>query len=135
MPLTFEEIDDWTRKTGTLEALQGELSQRTTTLSGLQDQLADIRRLEGWEGSAAHAARQSFDPVDDDIAKAAAAVGAVRTQVGETIADLTELNGKISEARAIRQRQRLHHPVQRQYRRSVGSGRQGQRQPCRTAAP
>jgi len=99
MPLTFEEIDEWTRKTGTLEALQDELSQRTTTLSGLQDQLADIRKLDGWEGSAAHAARQSFDPVDDDIAKAAAAVGAVRAQVGETIADLTELNGKISEAK------------------------------------
>ena len=99
MPLTFEEVEDWTRKTGTLEALQGELSQRTTTLSGLQDQLSDIRRLDGWEGSAAHAARQSFDPVDDDITKAAAAVGAVRTQVGETIADLTELSGKISEAK------------------------------------
>lgn len=99
MPLTFEEVEDWTRKTGTLESLQGELSQRTTTLSSLQDQLSDIRRLDGWEGSAAHAARQSFDPVDDDIAKAAAAVGAVRTQVGETIADLTELSGKISEAK------------------------------------
>lgn len=99
MPLTFEEVEDWTRKTGTLEALEGELSQRTTTLSGLQDQLSDIRRLDGWEGSAAHAARQSFDPVDDDIAKAAAAVGAVRTQVGETIADLTELSQKISAAK------------------------------------
>jgi hypothetical protein len=99
MPLTFEEVDDWTRKTGTLEALQDELSQRTTTLSGLQDQLADIRRLDGWEGSAAQAARQSFDPVDDDIAKAAAAVGAVRIQVGETIADLTELREKISAAK------------------------------------
>jgi Alpha/beta hydrolase len=99
MPLTFEEVDDWTRKTGTLQALQDELSQRTSTLSGLQDQLSDIRRLDGWEGSAARAARQSFDPVDDDIAKAAAAVGAVRTQVGETIADLTELSGKISDAK------------------------------------
>lgn len=99
MALTFEDVEDWTRRTGTLETLQRELSQRTTTLAGLQDQLADIRRIEGWEGSAAHAARQSFDPVDDDIAKAAAAVGAVRTQVGETIADLTELRGKISEAK------------------------------------
>ena len=99
MALTFEEVEDWTRKTGTLEVLQDELSQRTTTLSGLQDQLSDIRRLDGWEGSAAHAARQSFDPVDDDIVKAAAAVGAVRTQVGETIADLMELSGKISEAK------------------------------------
>lgn len=85
MPLTFEEVEDWTRRTGTLESLQDELSQRTTTLAGLQDQLSDIRRLDGWKGSAAHAARQSFDPVDDDIAKAAAAVGAVRAQVGETI--------------------------------------------------
>lgn len=99
MALTFEDVEDWTRRTGTLETLHRELSQRTTTLAGLQDQLADIRRLEGWEGSAAHAARQSFDPVDDDIAKAAAAIGAVRTQVGETIADLTELRGKISEAK------------------------------------
>ncbi len=99
MPLTFEEVEDWTRRTGTLESLQDELSQRTTTLAGLQDQLSDIRRLDGWKGSAAHAARQSFDPVDDDIAKAAAAVGAVRAQVGETIADLTELRGKINEAK------------------------------------
>lgn len=99
MPLTFEEIEDWTGKTGTLEALQTELSQRQTTLSGFQDQLADIRRLPGWEGSAAHAARQSFDPVDDDIDKAAAAVGAVHTQVGETIGDLNEVRGKIDEAK------------------------------------
>ncbi|WP_102140882.1 alpha/beta hydrolase [Mycobacterium hubeiense] len=99
MALTFEDVEDWTRKTGVLESLQTELSQRTTTLSGLQDQLHDIRRLDGWEGSAAHAARQSFDPVDDDIAKAAAAVGAVRTQVGETIADLTEVRGKINDAK------------------------------------
>lgn len=99
MALTFEEVEDWTRKTGTLEALQGELSQRTTTLSGLQDQLSDIRKLEGWEGSAAHAARQSFDPVDDDIAKAAAAVGAVRAQVDETIADLEDVGRKISDAK------------------------------------
>ena len=99
MPLTFVEVEDWTRRTGTLESLQDELLQRTTTLAGLQDQLSDIRRLDGWEGSAAHAARQSFDPVDDDIAKAAAAVGAVRAQVGETIADLTELRGRINEAK------------------------------------
>ena len=97
MPLTFEEIDDWTRKTGTLEALQDELSQRATTLSGLQDQLADIRSSMA-EGRRARP-RQSFDPVENDVAKAAAAVGAVRAQVGETIADLTELNGKISEAK------------------------------------
>jgi hypothetical protein len=99
MPLTFEDVEDWTRKTGTLESLQDELSQRTTTLAGLQDQLSDIRRLDGWEGSAAHAARQSFDPVDDDIARAAAAVGAVWAQVGETIADLTELRSTITEAK------------------------------------
>lgn len=99
MALTFEDVEEWTRKTSTLETLQNELSQRTTTLAGLQDQLSDIRRLEGWEGSAAHAARQSFDPVDDDIAKAAAAVGAVRTQVGETIADLNELRDEIIEAK------------------------------------
>lgn len=99
MALTFEDVEEWTRKTSTLETLQNELSQRTTTLAGLQDQLSDIRRLDGWEGSASHAARQSFDPVDDDIVKAAAAVGAVRTQVGETIADLTELRGEISQAK------------------------------------
>lgn len=101
MALTFEEVDDWTRKTGTLQTLLTELSQRTTTLSGLQDQLADIRRLDGWEGGAAHAARQSFDPVDDDIAEAAAAVGAVRAQVGETVGDLDELRGRIDEARRL----------------------------------
>ena len=50
MPLTFEEVEDWTRRTGTLESLQDELSQRTTTLAGLQDQLSDIRRLDGWRG-------------------------------------------------------------------------------------
>jgi Alpha/beta hydrolase len=99
MPLTFEEVEDWTRKTTVLQSLHGELSQRSTTLVGLQDQLSDIRRLDGWEGSAAHAARQSFDPVDDDIVKAAAAVGAVRAQVFQTIADLTELRGKINEAK------------------------------------
>lgn len=99
MALTFEDVEDWTRKTGALETLQTELSHRTTTLAGLQDQLADIRRLDGWEGSASHAARQSFDPIDEDIAKSAAAVGAVRTQVGETIAALTEVRSKISEAR------------------------------------
>ncbi len=95
MALTFEDVEDWTRRTGTLENLQRELSQRTTTRAGLQDQLADIRRLEGWEGSAADAARQSFNPVDDDIAKAAAPVGAVRTQVGfntvAVVAGLPEL--------------------------------------------
>ena len=53
MALTFEDVEDWTRRTGTLENLQRELSQRTTTRAGLQDQLADIRRLEGWEGSTA----------------------------------------------------------------------------------
>ena len=57
MALTFEDVEDWSRRTGTLENLQRELSQRTTTRAGLQDQLADIRRLEGWEGSAAHAVR------------------------------------------------------------------------------
>ncbi|EHI14743.1 alpha/beta hydrolase [Mycolicibacterium thermoresistibile] len=99
MALTFEDVEDWTRKTSTLETLQDELNQRTTTLAGLQEQLAGIRRLDGWEGSASRAARQSFDPVDDDIANAAAAVGAVRTQVGETIAELTELRTAISEAK------------------------------------
>jgi hypothetical protein len=79
MPLTCEEVEDWTRKTTVLESLQDELSQRSTTLAGLQDQLSDIRQLDGWEGSAAYAARQSFDPVDDDIVKAAAAVGADAT--------------------------------------------------------
>lgn len=99
MPLTFDDVDDWTRKTGTLESLHQELSQRSTTLAGLQDQLRDIRRFDGWEGSASNAARQSFDPVDSDITKAAAAVGAVRSQVGETIAELATVRGKISEAR------------------------------------
>jgi len=99
--LTFEDVEDWTRKTGALETLQQELSQRTTTLAGLQEQLADIRRLDGWEGSASHAARQSFDPIDDDLAKSAAAVGAVRTQVGETVADLTGLRSTISEAKGF----------------------------------
>lgn len=97
--LTFEEVDDWTRKTAVLESLRDELTQRGSTLAGLQDQLADIRRLDGWEGSAAHAARQSFDPVDDDLVKGAAAVGAVRAQVGETIADLTTLKSSISDAK------------------------------------
>lgn len=99
MALTFEEVDDWTRKTAVLESLRNELSQRALTLAGLQDQLSDIRRLDGWEGSAAHAARQSFDPVDDDLVKGAAAVGAVRAQVGETITDLTALKASISEAK------------------------------------
>ncbi|GAA2567349.1 alpha/beta hydrolase [Mycolicibacterium diernhoferi] len=70
-------------------------------MATLQDQLADIRRLEGWEGSAAHAARQSFDPVDDDLIKGAAAVGAVHAQVGETIADLTKLQASISDAKHL----------------------------------
>lgn len=101
LALTFEEVDDWTRKTGALETLREELSQRTSTMATLQDQLADIRRLDGWEGSAAHAARQSFDPVDDDLVKGAAAVGAVNAQVGETIADLTTLQTTISEAKHL----------------------------------
>ncbi|QYL20737.1 alpha/beta hydrolase [Mycolicibacterium diernhoferi] len=101
MALTFEEVDEWTRKTGALETLREELSQRTSTMATLQDQLADIRRLEGWEGSAAHAARQSFDPVDDDLIKGAAAVGAVHAQVGETIADLTKLQASISDAKHL----------------------------------
>ncbi|OJZ64087.1 hypothetical protein BRW64_20185 [Mycolicibacterium diernhoferi] len=99
--MTFEEVDEWTRKTGALETLREELSQRTSTMATLQDQLADIRRLEGWEGSAAHAARQSFDPVDDDLIKGAAAVGAVHAQVGETIADLTKLQASISDAKHL----------------------------------
>ncbi len=101
MALTFEEVDDWTQKTSVLESLQEDLSQRTSTMATLQDQLSEIRRLDGWEGSAAHAARQSFDPVDDDLVKGAAAVGAVNAQVGETIADLTTLKTAISEARHL----------------------------------
>lgn len=101
MALTFEEVDSWTRKTGVLEALREELSQRTSTMAALQDQLADIKRLDGWEGSASYAARQSFDPVDDDLVKGAAAVGAVNAQVGETIADLTQLRTMIAEARHL----------------------------------
>jgi hypothetical protein len=99
--LTFEEVDDWTQKTSVLESLQEDLSQRTSTMATLQDQLSEIRRLDGWEGSAAHAARQSFDPVDDDLIKGAAAVGAVNAQVGETITDLTNLKASISEARHL----------------------------------
>lgn len=41
----------------------------------------------------------TFEDVDDDLIKGAAAVGAVRAQVGETMADLTASKATISDAR------------------------------------
>lgn len=51
------------------------------------------RRLEEWDCAAAHAARRSFDPVDDDIAKAEASDPAQRN-----IVDLWDLNADATPA-------------------------------------
>ncbi|MGK2882704.1 MAG: alpha/beta hydrolase [Mycobacterium sp.] len=98
MSLDWGQVKEWCRTRSELDQLYEDLSARATSLSDLQGHLELIRNDDAWEGQAEHAAQATFDEVDDDIVSAAAAVGAVRAEVAQTSAALSELATMVSDA-------------------------------------